>query len=58
MNISGVYSVASSFLKRGTKTAQGAQIDMLLDRNDQIISIFEIKYYNDSFRLVRLTRRI
>ena len=51
MSIGGVYSIAASFLKRGTATEKGTQIDLLLDRNDQIISIFEIKYYNDSFTI-------
>jgi uncharacterized protein len=49
MSIGGLYSVASSFLKKGTDTEKGTQIDMLLDRNDQIISIFEMKFYNDTF---------
>jgi uncharacterized protein len=51
MSIGGVYSVASSFLKKGTDTEKGTQIDMLLDRNDQIISIFEMKFYNDTFTI-------
>ena len=49
MSIGGLYSVAGSFLKRGTDTEKGTQIDLLLDRNDQIVSIFEMKFYNDTF---------
>ena len=51
MSIAGMYSVASSFLKKGTKTRKGTQIDLLLDRNDHIISIFEMKFYNTSFSI-------
>lgn len=49
MSIGGVYSVASSFLKKGSKTEKGTQIDLVLDRNDHTINLFEIKFYNKSF---------
>ncbi len=49
MSIGGLYSVAGSFLKKGNETEKGTQIDLLLDRNDQIVSIFEMKFYNDTF---------
>lgn len=53
LSIGGVYSTASSFLKKGTSAENGAQIDLLLDRNDQIINIFEIKFYNKPFALTQ-----
>jgi uncharacterized protein len=49
LSIGGVYSLASSFLKKGTKTEKGTQIDLVLDRNDQTINLFEMKFYNKSF---------
>lgn len=49
LSIGGVYSVASSFLKKGNKTEKGTQIDLVLDRNDHTINLFEIKFYNKSF---------
>lgn len=49
LSIGGVYSISSSFFKKGTKEETGTQIDLLLDRNDQIINIFEIKFYNKPF---------
>lgn len=49
LSIGGVYSVSSTFYKKGTKEEPGTQIDLLLDRNDQIINIFEIKFYNKVF---------
>ncbi len=47
LSIGGVYSVPSSFLKKGTETEKGTQIDLLLDRADRIINVFEIKFYAD-----------
>ena len=46
LSIAGVYATASSYQKRGTATEEGVQIDLLLDRNDQIINLFEIKFHN------------
>ena len=51
LSIGGVYSVASSFTHKGSKTEKGTQIDLLLDRNDQIINIFELKYSNKPFTI-------
>ena len=51
LNIGGVYSTSSSFYKKGTKKTTGTQIDLILDRNDQIINIFEIKFYNKEFTI-------
>jgi uncharacterized protein len=53
MSIGGVYSTAASFLKKGTETEKGTQIDLLLDRNDKVISVFEIKFYNEFFSLTK-----
>lgn len=38
--------------KKG-KDDQGAQIDLLFDRTDDAITICEIKYYNDKFKLTK-----
>ncbi len=51
MSIGGVFSVAASFLKKGTATEKGTQIDLLLDRADKTMNIFEIKFYNDTFSI-------
>lgn len=53
LSIGGVYATASSFLKKGSSTDKGAQIDLLLDRNDQIVNIFEIKFYNKPFVITK-----
>ncbi len=49
LGIAGVYTQASSFLHKGNDEERGAQIDLVLDRNDQIINLFEIKFYNTEF---------
>jgi hypothetical protein len=51
LGITGVYAEASSFIFRGNDTEKGIQIDMLLDRNDRIINILEVKFYNTTWVL-------
>ena len=51
LSIGGVYSLSSTFYKKGTATEKGAQIDLLLDRNDRIINVFEIKFSNKEITL-------
>ncbi len=45
LGISGIYSNAATYFKRGTEDTEGLQIDLLLDRNDQVINVFEMKFY-------------
>lgn len=51
LGISGVYAEAAAFYKKGTSHQQGTQIDLLIDRNDHVINLFEIKFYNTLFTL-------
>jgi len=51
LKIAGIYSISSSFYKKGSGTEKGAQIDLLIDRNDQVINLFEIKFYNTEWSL-------
>lgn len=44
-----MYSLASSFLKKGSDEEQGVQIDFVFERNDHIINLFEIKFHNQPF---------
>lgn len=46
LSIGGIYSETTSFYKKGTDADAGAQIDLIIDRNDQVINLFEIKFYN------------
>lgn len=53
MSIGGVYSLSSTFYKKGTAEQKGMQIDLLLDRADHIINIFEIKFHNAEITLTK-----
>ena len=45
LGISGVYTESSGFIAP-KDAVRGMQIDLVLDRKDQCINIFEIKFYN------------
>jgi len=49
LGIGGVYTTTHSYLKPATETESGLQIDMLLERADRVINLFEIKFYNSEF---------
>lgn len=51
LGISGIYTQSSTFIQKGTEKTKGTQIDLVLDRNDQIVNLFEIKFYNTEFSL-------
>lgn len=53
LGISGVYATSSSFYKKGTETETGAQIDLLIDRNDHVINVCEIKFHRESFSITK-----
>ncbi len=49
LGIGGVYTTTYSYLKKATEEEKGLQIDMLLERADRVINLFEIKFYNTEF---------
>ncbi len=49
LGVSGVYTTTFSYLKKATEDEKGLQIDMLLERADRVINLFEIKFYNTEF---------
>ncbi|MEM9886745.1 MAG: ATP-binding protein [Bacteroidota bacterium] len=51
LEIGGVYAKTSSFYKKGNQEATGAQIDLLIDRNDHIINLVEAKFHNVAFTI-------
>lgn len=51
LGISGIFSQSSTFLQKGNDAEKGTQIDLVLDRNDQTINLFEIKFYHTEFIL-------
>jgi uncharacterized protein len=56
LGISGVYSQTSNYYKKGTKTESGIQIDLLIDRNDKVINLCELKFYHNPWTLTRKDR--
>ncbi len=51
LGISGVYTKHSSWKFKGTDALPGAQIDMIIDRADQIIHLCEAKFTKENFAL-------
>ncbi len=49
LQISGLFTKISTYVIKGSDTKNGAQIDMIIDRNDNTINVFEIKYYNEPY---------
>ena len=53
LSIAGVFSISSSFSKKGTDSEKGVQIDLILDRKDQVINLFEIKFHQKEFVMTK-----
>jgi AAA+ ATPase superfamily predicted ATPase len=53
LGISGIYSQATSFYKKGNDDEKGIQIDLVIDRNDHVINLFEVKFYNTPFLITK-----
>ena len=53
LGISGIHTRHFSFFAKGTEEQEGTQIDLLIDRMDNAISICEVKFYNDEYVLTR-----
>ena len=53
LKIGGIYAESSSFIFQGNEVLPGTQIDLLIDRNDQVINICEIKFYNKTFTITK-----
>jgi AAA+ ATPase superfamily predicted ATPase len=51
LGIGSVYSIQSSWYKAGGKQSDGAQIDLLIDRNDQCINICEMKFSTTAYTI-------
>ena len=49
LSINGINSNESAWFFTGEKGEDGAQIDMLIDRADNIVNLCEMKYYSDVF---------
>lgn len=49
LGIEGVVTEMSAWTRRGDDLADGLQIDLLLKRNDHIVNMCEMKFYNEEF---------
>lgn len=49
LKISGINAIHGSWIEKNTQNS--AQIDLLIDRDDNVINIFEMKFYNTEFSL-------
>ena len=53
LGIKNVYTETSSFTKIGTKTQDGFQVDLVIDRKDATINICECKFYESNFEITK-----
>ncbi|MEZ5044050.1 MAG: ATP-binding protein [Saprospiraceae bacterium] len=53
LQIAGIYSESSSFFFSGNDYLPGIQIDLLIDRNDQVINLCEIKFQQREFIMTK-----
>lgn len=51
LKISGVSSYETLWAKKGNEEEIGTQIDLILDRADNVIDLCEVKFYNDLYSL-------
>ena len=55
LEIGGIYSESSVYYKKADASLGGVQIDLVIDRNDKVINLVEIKFYADEFALSKST---
>ena len=53
LGITGVYSETSTYRSLGNDELPGVQIDLLIDRNDHVINLFELKFYNADYVMTK-----
>jgi uncharacterized protein len=53
LGIASVYTEQSSFIYKGSAATDGTQIDLLIDRKDNVINICEAKFYDRPFTITK-----
>ena len=53
LGIHGIITQAYGWRQKGSNNTDGAQIDLVIDRTDNCISLFEIKFHNESFDITK-----
>ena len=56
LGVSGVVSKESALLVRGDKDTQGGQIDLLIDRADNVLNLCEMKFYKNKYSVSQKDR--
>jgi len=54
LGIAGVNTSQYSFVAKAGEDTEGTQIDLLIDRQDNVISLCEVKFYNDELILTKV----
>lgn len=53
MQIAGVASKESAYIVKGNRSADGMQIDLMIDRADDIVNVCEMKYSKAPFKVTK-----
>lgn len=53
LGIQGVRTNHSSWIKHGTEETDGTQIDLVIERNDNVVNMCEMKFYSDDYRVTK-----
>ena len=53
LGISGVSTSESLWSKRGSEDTEGTQIDLIIERRDNVVNMCEIKFYSDEFTVTK-----
>ena len=53
LGISGTYVKPSSFYHKATEEVPGAQVDLVLERNDGVINLLEMKFSVDPYKVTK-----
>ena len=51
LGVGGVATTVSSYAIKGDDSKPGSQIDMVIDRADNVVNLCEMKFYNEEFRV-------
>ena len=53
LGINGILTNEYSWIQKGDTNTKGAQIDLVIDRSDNCINLFEIKFYNTELEVTK-----
>jgi len=53
LGLSGIYTEISSWKNRGDDEVPGAQIDLIIDRNDDVVNLCEVKFSKNEYILTK-----